>query len=63
MTRIEKQTLLQKQFLVSTGNRSLVLTSVKDTIYVIQKMTRFWYRLLLSDTKDAFLFVSAVIMD
>jgi hypothetical protein len=44
--------LLQKEFLVSAGNRSLVPISVSDTLCVIQKMTHFLCRLLSTDTKD-----------
>jgi hypothetical protein len=46
------QALLQKQFLVTADNLSLMSTIKSDTIYVIQKITHFRCWLLLTDTKD-----------
>jgi hypothetical protein len=51
--------VLQKQFLVSAGNRSLVSASKFYSLCVIQKMAHFWCRLLstnnATDNKDPLL--------
>jgi hypothetical protein len=45
-------TLLQNTFLVSVDNPFLVSAVLTDTIYTIQKMNDFWYRLFRTDTNN-----------
>jgi hypothetical protein len=46
-----------KIFLVAASNRSLVLASESNTLYVIQKIAHFLCRLLSTDIKDAFFYI------
>jgi hypothetical protein len=53
--------LLQKQFVVSTGNRYLVLVIESDTLCVIKKMAHVWCQLMSTNIKDHLLGVRQAI--